>query len=299
MSSLSPEVRHGEAMTGVKPPSWGPALLFCPGDRPDRFDKAAAAADVVVLDLEDAVAPEAKHQALAEVIAAARRLGPARTIVRINGAGTPWHDDDVSALAALPDTVVMLPMAADAAQIEELAPHPVIALCETAAGVLAAERLARASGCIGLMWGSEDLVADLGGRPGRTRSGDYPPALEAARIRILYAARAAGVLPIDTPLVNIADLDLLRADSGVAAAAGFAAKACVHPSQVSVVRDAFQPSPDEVQWALAVTSAAATAPAVFRFGGRMVDAPVLAHAAEIIRQAEAVGSDSSGRKVLR
>jgi citrate lyase subunit beta / citryl-CoA lyase len=262
-----------------------PALLFCPGDRPDRFAKAADAADTVVLDLEDAVAPEHKELARSEVVRAVRHLDPARTVVRINGAGTSWHGDDVAALAGLPGTVVMLPMASDTAVIEALAPHPVVALCETAAGVLAAPALAAAGNCVGLMWGSEDLVADLGGRAGRTPSGSYLPAVEAARTRILYAARAAGVMPIDTVLTDLADLDQLCADSAAAVSSGFAAKACIHPSQVPVVRAAFRPAPDQIQWAREVTDAAATAPAVFRFAGQMIDAPVLARAAEILRQA--------------
>jgi citrate lyase subunit beta/citryl-CoA lyase len=273
-------------MTARAPALRCPALLFCPGDRPDRFDKAAAATDTAVLDLEDAVAPEHKERARNEVVRALGRLDPARTVVRINAAGTPWHTDDVAALAGLPGTVAMLPMATDVAAIEALAPRPVVALCETAAGVLAAPVLATAGNCAGLMWGSEDLVADLGGRPGRTPSGTYLPAVEEARTRVLYAARAAEVMPIDTVLVDLADLDLLRADSVAAAASGFAAKACVHPSQVATVRAAFRPSPEEIRWARDVTAAAAMGPAVFRFAGRMVDAPVLARAEEILRQAD-------------
>lgn len=271
-----------------------PALLFCPGDRPERFGKAVAAADAVVLDLEDAVTPEHKGRARDEVVQAVRRLEPARTVVRVNGTGTPWHDDDIAALAELPTTVIMLPMASDVAAMEALAPHPVIALCETAAGVLAAPVLAVASNCAGLMWGSEDLIADLGGRPGRTQLGTYPPAVEEARTRILYAARAAGVMPIDTVLIDIADLDLLRADSIAAVSAGFAAKACIHPSQVAIVREAFRPTLAQIRWAREVTAAAATASAVFRFAGQMIDAPVLAHAAEILRQAEALPGMAAG-----
>jgi citrate lyase subunit beta / citryl-CoA lyase len=269
-----------------------PALLFCPGDRPDRFGKAAAAADSVVLDLEDAVAPEHKGQARDEVVRALPRLDPERTVVRINAAGTPWHTHDVAALAALPDVIVMLPMASDVAAIEALAPRPVVALCETAAGVLSAPALAAAGNCFGLMWGSEDLVTDLGGHPQRTASGGYLPAVEEARTRILYAARAAGVMPIDTVLVDLDDLDLLRVDSSVAAASGFAAKACVHPRQVAVVRAAFRPAEEDIRWAEEVTGAAATAPSVFRFGGQMIDAPVLARAQEILRLAEASPSPS-------
>lgn len=263
----------------------GPALLFCPGDRPDRFDKAATAADTVVLDLEDAVAPEHKDRAREEVVRALHRLDPERTIVRVNGTGTPWHPDDLAALATLPDAIVMLPMTAHLAEVVALAPHRVVALCETAAGVLNAPALAAADNCVGLMWGSEDLVADLGGHPTRTPAGGYPPAVEEARTRILYAARAAQVTPIDTVLVDLSDLELLRSDSLAAASAGFAAKACIHPTQVEVVREAFLPDAAQIRWAREVTAAAAGAPAVFRFAGRMVDAPVLAHAAEILRRA--------------
>jgi citrate lyase subunit beta/citryl-CoA lyase len=260
-------------------------MLFCPGDRPERFAKAAAAADAVLLDLEDAVAPDNKDRARAEVAAAARDLAPGRVIVRINSAGTPWHAADVAALQSLPDVPVMLPKARAAAELELLAPRPVLALCETAAGVLAAAAIAGATNCAGLMWGSEDLIVDLGGRARRGPAGGYPPELEAARTAILYAARTAGVPAVNTVLADIADAATLQADSAAAASAGYAAKACIHPSQVPVVRAAFRPPPEEVRWARDVTDAAATAPAVFQFAGRMVDAPVLARAREILRKA--------------
>lgn len=262
----------------------GPALLFCPGDRPDRYAKAAAAADAVVLDLEDAVAPDAKDAARDAVVRGLRDLDPAAVVVRVNAAGSPWHAADVAALAAFPEVALMLPMAQRPEDVEALAPHPVLALCETARGVLEAPRIASASTCVGLMWGSEDLLADLGGRSGRAPDGTYRPALAEARTRILYAARAAGVTPIDTVLVALDDLDLLAADSADAAAVGYAAKACIHPTQVAVVRAAFRPGDAEVAHARDVLAAATGQPGVFRFRGRMVDAPVLAHAREVLRR---------------
>jgi citrate lyase subunit beta/citryl-CoA lyase len=263
----------------------GPALLFCPGDRPDRFGKAAAAADSVILDLEDAVGADAKDAARDAVVRSLRELDPRTVLVRVNAAGTRWHAADVTALTGFPDLVLMLPMAEQAEDVEALAPHPVVALCETAGGVLAAPHIAAAANCIGLMWGSEDLLADLGGRPGRSPSGGHLPPLEAARTGILYAARAAGVTPVDTVLVDIDDLDTLSADSSAAAASGYAAKACIHPKQVAVVRSAFRPTSAHVDWARAVLAAAEQHTGVFRFDGRMVDAPVLAHAREVLRQA--------------
>ncbi|GAA1380350.1 CoA ester lyase [Pseudonocardia kongjuensis] len=264
----------------------GPALLFCPGNRPDRFAKAVAAADTVILDLEDAVGPDDKAAARTAVVGALADLDPAAVLVRINAPGTPWYDDDVRALSGHPQVALMLPMAARAADVEALAPHPVVALCETARGVLAAPEIAAATGCAGLMWGSEDLVADLGGRAGRAPGGGYRPAVEEARTRILYAARAAGVTPVDTVLVDIDDRATLRSDSAAAVAAGFAAKACIHPAQVAVVREAFRPTDDEVARARAMLAAAeAHSGGVFRLDGRMVDAPLLAHAREVLRQA--------------
>jgi len=262
----------------------GPALLFCPGDRPERFDKALAAADSVILDLEDAVGPEHKDLARTHVVEALARLDRARVLVRVNAPSSPWHADDLRALAPFRDVVVMLPMVDGAAAVEAV-PHPVVALCETARGVLSAPEIAEAGNCVGVMWGSEDLVADLRGRPGRAPGGGYRPAVEEARTRILYAARAAGVTPIDTVLVDIADLDTLATDSAAAVSAGYAAKACIHPRQVAVVRAAFRPSDDEIRWADAVLAAAQTESGVFVVDGRMVDAPVLAHAREVIRQA--------------
>lgn len=262
----------------------GPALLFCPGDRPERFDKALAAADSVILDLEDAVGPEHKDLARPHVVEALARLDRGSVLVRVNAPGTPWHADDLAALAPFRHVVVMLPMAASAAAVEAVL-HPVVALCETARGILNAAEIAAARNCVGVMWGSEDLVADLGGRRGRAADGGYRPAVEEARTRVLYAARAAGVTPIDTVLVDIADLDALAVDSAAAVASGYAAKACIHPRQVAVVRAAFRPSDEEIRRAEELLAAAEERSGVFTFEGRMVDAPVLAHAREVLRQA--------------
>ncbi|MFI5541801.1 HpcH/HpaI aldolase/citrate lyase family protein [Nocardia sp. NPDC051900] len=263
----------------------GPALLFCPGNRPERFDKALAAADSVILDLEDAVGPEAKNLAREHVVEALGRLDREAVLVRINAVGTPWHADDLAALAPFRDVAVMLPMASSPAAVESIT-HPVVALCETARGILQAPAIAASRNCVGIMWGSEDLVANLGGSRRRAADGGYRPEVVQARTQVLYAARANGVTPIDTVLVDIADLDTLAADSAAAAASGYAAKACIHPTQVAVVRTAFRPSDDEISWAKAVLAAAEAHTAVFTFEGRMVDAPVLAHARRVLRQVE-------------
>src|SRR3954470_23228814 len=143
----------------------GPAWLFCPADRPERYAKAAAAADVVIVDLEDGVAPDAKpgaRQALAET-----PLDPARTVVRINPADTDDHARDLEALAGTAYRTVMLAKAESAQQLAGLTMFSVIALCETPRGVTAAPEIAAAVPTVALMWGAEDLVAGLGGRSSR------------------------------------------------------------------------------------------------------------------------------------
>jgi citrate lyase subunit beta/citryl-CoA lyase len=265
-------------------------MLFCPASRPDRFAKAAARADTVILDLEDAVGVADKDTARAAVLDGLAELDPARTVVRVNGLDTAWGRADIGALARLADPpLVMLPKAAVAADISALAPLSVIALCETAEGIVNAPAIARQSRCVGLMWGSEDLVANLGGRPSRLPDGRYRPVVEHARTTVLLAATAAGKPAIDTVLVDIADAEMLRRDTEDAAAAGFAAKACVHPDQVAVVRAAFAPTARDIDWARGVLAAARDHDGVFAHQGRMIDAPVLTHARSILDRIDTTG----------
>jgi len=269
----------------------GPALLFCPADRPDRFAKAADRADAVVLDLEDAVAPHAKDAARRAVVEASATLDPGRTVVRVNPVGTPEHALDVAALA---DTRLRTVMVAKAgpelltslgALAAALPGVRVLALCETAAGVLAAPELARRPEVVALMWGAEDLVASLGGTSSRRLDGTYRDVARHARAAVLLAAGAAGKAAVDAVHLDVGDLDGLRAEAEDAVASGFAATACIHPSHVPVVRAAYAPTPDEVAAARALLDAAASNPgAVFTHEGRMVDGPVLRHAEAVLRR---------------
>jgi len=272
----------------------GPALLFCPGDRPDRFGKAADRADGVILDLEDAVAAHAKDAARRAVVEASATLDPARTVVRVNAVGTPEHALDVAALADTRLRTVMVPKAGPellgtlGALATTLPGVRVLALCETAAGVLAAPELARREEVVGLMWGAEDLVASLGGTSSRRADGAYRDVARHARASVLLAAGAAGKAAVDAVHVDVADLDGLRAEAEDAAASGFAATACIHPSHVPVIRAAYAPTPQQVAAARALLAAAAANPggpdAVFTFEGRMVDGPVLRHAEAVLRR---------------
>nr|WP_156226165.1 CoA ester lyase [Pseudactinotalea suaedae] len=259
----------------------GPALLFCPGNRPDRYAKAGERADAVILDLEDAVAPADKPAARHALRASP--LDPARTIVRVNGARSGELAADLEALAGTGYRTVMLPKTESIADVGALAGYDVVALVETARGVVAAAEIAAAEGVVALMWGAEDLVASLGGTASRWPSGRYRDVAVHARAAVLLAAGASGRAAIDAVHTDLGDHDGLRAEAEDAAASGFAATACLHPDQVAVVRDAYRPSEDRVAWARAVLTAAGERPGVFRFEGQMVDEPVLVLARRVLR----------------
>ncbi|WP_311199829.1 HpcH/HpaI aldolase/citrate lyase family protein [Brachybacterium paraconglomeratum] len=282
--------------TAQEPLSVGPALLFCPGDRPDRFAKAAARADAVILDLEDAVAPD--HKQAAREAVAAHQLDPARTIVRVNPPATSNFTADVTALAALRPRWVMLPKAGSVAEVDRLvAAVPsakVLVLCETAWGILAAPALAAHPDVVALMWGGEDLVADLGGTSSRGADGSYREVVSHARSAVLLAARAHGKSAIDAVHLDLPDHDGLRAEAVDAAASGFTATACLHPDQVGVVREAYAPSAEEVERARELLDAAERAGSgVFAHDGRMVDGPLLRHARTLLARDAATAPEAA------
>ena len=264
----------------------GPALLFCPADRSDRYRKAAERADAVILDLEDALLPG--NRARARGLLVSHPLDPERTIVRVNPAGTPDFERD---LAALDDTLyryVMLPKAVSAAHLAALARFEVIALCETAAGVLAAPAIAAEPNVVALMWGADDLVASLGGSSSRFPDGSYRAIARYARSAVLLAAGANDKAAVDGVFLAIPDLEGLEGEVADAVASGFRATACIHPSQVPVIRAAYRPAPAEVAAAWQILEAAAGEEGVFAYQGRMIDAPLLRHAEAVLRRAEAV-----------
>ncbi|WP_136032329.1 HpcH/HpaI aldolase/citrate lyase family protein [Microbacterium sp. PF5] len=262
----------------------GPALLFCPADRPERFAKALDRADAVILDLEDAVLPAAKAEARANVRSAA--LDPARVIVRVNAPSSAEFDADLAALAETGFRTVMVAKSESASDLDRLGDaYDLIALCETARGVHAAPDIAAHPRVVALMWGAEDLVASLGGTSSRTPAGRYRDVARYARARVLLEAGSYGKAAIDAVHVDIGDLEGLQQEAADAAASGFRATACIHPSQVSIVREAYRPDAETVAWARAVLEAAATERGVFRFDGRMVDEPVLRHARFVVSRA--------------
>nr|MBM4729933.1 HpcH/HpaI aldolase/citrate lyase family protein [Prescottella equi] len=274
------EPSNGESIWAGTIP--GSAWLFCPADRPERFAKAAAAADVVILDLEDGVAPadkEAARRALVDV-----PLDPDRTVVRVNAHGTDAHALDCAALDRTPYTAVMLPKCESVDQVLDLAPLSVIALVESPLGALAIEGAVQAENAVGVMWGAEDLVAALGGTSSRKPDGSYRDVARHVRSTALLAAKAHGRFALDSVFLDIGDLDGLGAECEDAVAVGFDAKVAIHPSQIDVIRTAYTPTAKQLGWAERVLAAATRERGVFTLDGQMVDGPVLRHAEEIVRR---------------
>jgi citrate lyase subunit beta/citryl-CoA lyase len=258
----------------------GPAWLFCPADRPERFEKAAAAADVVILDLEDGVAAKDREAARTALIETS--LDPDRTVVRINPSATADLQLDLEALKRTSYTTVMLAKTEDAQQVRDLAPLDVVVLIETPLGALVVSELARMDNTLALMWGAEDLFAVLGGTANRHADGSYRDVATHVRSQSLLAAKAYGRMALDSVYLNIKDLDGLAEEVDDAVAVGFDVKVAIHPSQVAVIRAGYAPTPDQVEWARQVLAAARDERGVFQHEGTMVDAPVLRRAERIV-----------------
>jgi len=252
--------------------------LFVPGDRPERFAKAAAAgADAVIVDLEDAVAAEAKQAARA---ALRSDFGAGPVLVRVNAIGTPWHEADMAALAGKGFAAVMVPKAEGSEAFATLcakAAMPVIALVESARGLAEARRIAGLPNLARLAFGSIDFCADLGCAHSRE-------ALLAARSELVLASRLAGLAaPIDGVTTAIGDGAQISGDARHARDLGFGGKLCIHPRQIEAIRAGFAPDEAEILWARKVLASGDGAAAV---DGAMVDEPVRIRARAILRRAQ-------------
>ena len=256
----------------------GPAWIFCPADRPERFGKAAAAADVVILDLEDGAGDKpAAREAVVNT-----PLDPARTVIRINPHGTEDQRLDLEALARTGYTTVMLPKCEATEHVRSLAPLDVVLIVETPLGALKVTETAAVDNTVGVMWGAEDLFGSLGGTLNRFPDGSYRDVATHVRSQSLLAAKAYGKLALDSVYIDIKDLDGLRLETDDAVAVGFDIKVALHPTQVTVIRDGYSPSDQQVDWARQVLAAAADQRGAFAFEGTMVDAPVIRRAERIV-----------------
>lgn len=261
----------------------GPAILFCPADRPDRFEKAASRADAVILDLEDAVGADRKSVAREAVVASS--LDADRTIVRVNATRSPEFAADLDALERSGYDTVMVAKVQSPGELAPLAAFRVVALIESAAGVLAAPAIAALPQVVALFWGAEDLTVSLGGTSSRGPDGRYRDAVRLARSSVLLAARANDIAAIDAINVDFTNLDQQTAEAADAAASGFAATACIHPAQVEAIRSAYRPDAAQLDWARRVVEGAGRSTGAFSIDGAMVDEPVIRHAEALLRRA--------------
>ncbi len=258
------------------------SYLFVPGQRPDRFQKAAASgAHAIILDLEDAVGPDLKEQARAHV--AAWFAGGGAGIVRINGDDTPWFEADLAALREAGCTTIMVPKARGESLARVAAACPgvaLIALVETVAGLADLRAAARQEGVARLAFGNLDFGADA-------RVPGTGAVLDQARFEIVIASRLAGLAqPIDGVTTELKDAAVIAGDVARVRDLGFGAKLCIHPAQVGPVNTGFAPNAAEVDWAHRIVAALeAAAGSVVQVDGKMVDRPLIDRARQILEDA--------------
>lgn len=260
------------------------SCLFVPGDRPDRFAKAAAAgADLVIIDLEDAVAAEEKPTARREVRRWLSEGG--RAAVRLSAPDTDEHGLDLEALGGLPGLVaVAVAKVEEGSSLDGVARRldvPVVPLIETARGMRQVEEITSTAGVARLAFGHIDYSLDLGCVPERE-------ALLHARSTLVMISRSAGLPgPIDGVTTTLDVEDQLRADLRHSRRLGFTGKLLIHPAQVAETHRAFQPTDVEITWAGKVLAAVkSSGDGAIRVDGALVDAPVAALAQQILRRAE-------------
>lgn len=261
-------------------------FLFVPGNRPERFDKAAAAgSDMVIVDLEDSVAPSEKTAAREHT---RRWLKDGRAaVIRINGTDTPWHNADIELLTQLPFAAVMVP------KTEKISPslhgRAVIALVETAAGIASAAAVASIPEVHRLAFGSVDLAAQLGTDPADRE------ALLFARSSLVLASAAAGLPPpIDGVTADMTDRGATTDDTRYARALGMTAKLCIHPAQVEPVHHALAPTSQDIEWARRIVAASDSGGGATAVDGQMVDLPVLRRAQAILARTEGASRTRCG-----
>ncbi|HWV60342.1 MAG TPA: CoA ester lyase [Sphingopyxis sp.] len=279
------------------------SLLFVPGDRPERFAKAAASgADAIILDLEDSVSlvnKEAARAAVAEYLAGEREV---ITLVRVNPLDGHMTAADVAAIAGARPDAIMLPKAEGAPSILQLdtilrsesardaslpAVLPIATETPAAIFTLGSYREVK-DRLLGLTWGAEDLPAAIGATTSRNDDGNYTAPYEMARALTLFAAHGANTAAIDTVFPAIKDETGLAAYAARARRDGFTGMMAIHPSQVGPINAAFTPSTEEVARAQAIVDAFAANPGVgvLQVDGKMVDAPHLKQAHHILSLAD-------------
>ncbi len=268
------------------------SLLFVPGDRPNRMEKAlGCGADALILDLEDSVTLDAKpaaRRAAADFLRLTKGRIP--LLVRINPLDSGLLDDDLAAILEVPPDGLVLPKAEGASTVEALSAKapgiPILPIAtETPAAIFQLGSYTSVSDrLVGLTWGAEDLPAAIGALGARDETGRYTAPYELARSLTLFGAHAAGVAAIETVYPALADADGLAAYARRARFDGFNGMMAIHPAQVPVINQAFTPSAKELAEAQAIVDAFAANPnsGALRFAGRMIDAPHIKQAKRLL-----------------
>jgi len=267
-------------------------FLFVPASRPERIEKAiATSTDVVIVDLEDAVAPSEKTGARVALLEWLASNPGQNVVVRVNAADTEWHEDDLAACRHAGVSSLLLPKAESANQVEHAfaaAGKAVLPIVETVRGIEALKEIASASGCARLTFGKLDLAVELDLVPDE---GDLEELVFLPyRAMLVVASKAAGLpAPVDGVFTAFGDDASLASYARRARRHGFGGMLLIHPKQVATVTAAFTPSQADVSWALAVRDAArAAGGGAVVLDGRMVDAPVIARAERILVAANLV-----------
>lgn len=288
------------------------SLLFVPGDSQKKLEKAfGTGADVVIVDLEDSIAPSNKllaRDTAARFIVEQRHQTKSAIYVRVNDLSTGLTDDDLAALVPAGPDGIMLPKSNSGQDVQHLSTKlrvheaenglpdgaikilPIIT--ETAAGVLSAASYANASARLtGVTWGAEDLSAAIGARAARDANGRYTDVFRFARTMTILAAGAAEVAAIDTVFPSFRDMGAFEAECAEAERDGFTGKMAIHPAQVPVINTAFTPSAEAVKRSAALVAAfeAAGNPGVVGIDGKMYDRPHLRLAERLLARARAAG----------
>ncbi len=274
-------------------PSGAISYLFVPASRPERFEKAlASAADAVIVDLEDAVASDEKDAALGHLLSALDG-GLSRPVhVRINAADSPWFERDLLALAGLSDGAlaslagVLVPKteAADTVARVRAALRgrflEIIALIESALGVVRAREIAAAPGLTRFAVGAADLSVDLDVEM-------VSSTVDHVYAHLVIESRLAGLAsPVASPPFEIRDLEVVEHEARRMRALGATAQLCIHPAQVGPIHAGFLPSTERLEWARRVVAAAAETDGAAQVDGQMIDKPVRERAERILSRAD-------------
>ncbi|WP_260484164.1 HpcH/HpaI aldolase/citrate lyase family protein [Sphingomicrobium flavum] len=266
-----------------------PAVLFLPASKPRMIEKARdSGADMVILDLEDAVAIDDKESARQAAVEAVASDWPMPVAIRVNGVGTNWHIADVQAVAGSGCDMIILPLVSAAEEVAAVADRveqPVAAMIETARGVLAAPDIAEIAAA--LIVGTNDLAADL-----RIPAGHARASMRTAIEQVVLAARARGIACYDGVYNRIDDTDGFLAEAREGHALGFDGKTLIHPAQIAPCHAAFAPSEADIDRAKRLLLAAQDECGAVSFEGEMVEAMHVASARRLLERA-GVGESSS------